>query len=199
MTLMDTRRRTPAPPAAGPVLPAGPEELDVLFRSVFRRHASGVAVITARDPAGRPRGFTATSLVSVCAEPPTLSFAISAGASSWPAIATAGHVGVHLLEEGQSVLAAVFARSGADRFAAADWAPGPYGVPLLGGALARLVCRVAARIPAGDHRIVVAELLTGDLGPADRLPLLYHQGAFTALRPPTATPASVPAAPGQGS
>ncbi|MET9972722.1 flavin reductase family protein, partial [Streptomyces sp. NPDC006356] len=43
-----------------------------LLRSVFRRHAAGVAVITARGETG-PVGFTATSLSSVSAEPPMLS------------------------------------------------------------------------------------------------------------------------------
>lgn len=39
-----------------------------LLRSVFRRHAAGVAVITAQDATG-PVGFTATSLSSVSADP----------------------------------------------------------------------------------------------------------------------------------
>ncbi|MFE0134086.1 flavin reductase family protein, partial [Streptomyces sp. NPDC059037] len=71
-----------------------------LLRSVFRQHAAGVAVITAQGPAG-PVGFTATSLVSVSAEPPMLSFGIGTGASSWPAISEAEHVGVHILGEHQ--------------------------------------------------------------------------------------------------
>ncbi|KOU19686.1 flavin reductase [Streptomyces sp. WM6372] len=172
MTVMET------PPTARPAL-------DTLLRSVFRQHAAGVAVITARGADGRPHGFTATSLISVSADPPALAFAISDGASSWPAVAAAEHVAVHLLGEDQAALAAVFARSGADRFAAADWSTGPRGTPVLSGVLAWLVCRVTARVPAGDHRIVVAELVTGDPGPADRLPLLYRAGAFTALRPTT--------------
>ncbi|MBW8821649.1 MAG: flavin reductase, partial [Streptomyces sp.] len=52
-----------------------------LLRSVFRQHAAGVAVITASGDAG-PVGFTATSLASVSAEPPMLSFGIGTGASS---------------------------------------------------------------------------------------------------------------------
>ncbi|EYT78830.1 flavin reductase [Streptomyces sp. Tu 6176] len=152
-----------------------------LLRSVFRRHAAGVAVITARGDHG-PVGFTATSLTSVSAEPPLLSFGIGTGASSWPALSRTGHLGVHLLGEHQEELAATFARSGADRFAApTSWHDGPEGVPLLDGVLARLVCRVVARVPAGDHRIVVAELVLGDhTGPGR--PLLYHQGRFNALR-----------------
>ncbi|MEU8585967.1 flavin reductase family protein [Streptomyces sp. NPDC048664] len=164
---------------APPLAPSG------LLRSVFRRHAAGVAVITAPGGGG-PVGFTATSLTSVSAEPALVSFGIGTGASSWPAVSEAGHVGVHILGEHQEALAAVFATSGADRFAAPTaWRDGPEGVPVLDGVLAWLVCRVVARVPAGDHRIVIAEVAHGDLGgdPAgDGRPLLYHQGRFNALR-----------------
>ena len=152
-----------------------------LLRSVFRRHAAGVAVITARGDAG-PVGFTATSLTSVSAEPPMLSFGIGTGASSWPAVSEAGHVGVHILGDHQRELAATFARSGADRFGApTSWREGPEGVPVLDDVLAWLVCRVVARVPAGDHRIVLAEVVLGDPAGVGR-PLLYHQGRFAALR-----------------
>ncbi|MEV7194174.1 flavin reductase family protein [Streptomyces sp. NPDC093510] len=155
-----------------------------LLRSVFRQHAAGVAVITASDGSrgSRPVGFTATSLVSVSAEPPMLSFGIGLGSSSWPAVSEAAHVGVHILGEHQQELAATFARSGADRFAAPTaWREGPEGVPVLDGALAWLVCRIVARVPAGDHRIVIAEAVVGDRAEEGR-PLLYHQGRFNALR-----------------
>ncbi|MEW2581589.1 flavin reductase family protein [Streptomyces syringium] len=151
-----------------------------LLRSVFRRHAAGVAVITAPGP--RPVGFTATSLTSVAAEPPVVSFGIGTGSSSWPVVAEAEHVGVHILGEHQRELAGTFARSGADRFAPPTrWRTGPEGVPLLDGVLAWLVCRVVARVPAGDHRIVLAEAVVGDPAGAGR-PLLYHQGRFNGLR-----------------
>ncbi|MGW3417293.1 flavin reductase family protein [Streptomyces phaeochromogenes] len=152
-----------------------------LLRSVFRRHAAGVAVITANGDEG-PVGFTATSLTSVSAEPPMVSFGVGTGASSWPAIAERDHVGVHILGEHQRELAATFARSGADRFGAPTaWQEGPEGVPVLDDVLAWLVCRVVARVPAGDHRIVLAEVVLGDPAGAGR-PLLYHQGDFKALR-----------------
>ncbi|GHF04129.1 MULTISPECIES: flavin reductase family protein [Streptomyces] len=151
-----------------------------LLRSVFRRHAAGVAVITAHGP--RPAGFTATSLTSVAAEPPLVSFGVGTGSSSWPVIADAEHVGVHILGEHQSELAATFARSGADRFAPPTrWRSGPHGVPLLEGVLAWMVCRVVARVPAGDHRVVLAEAVAGD-PTGDGRPLLYHQGRFNGLR-----------------
>lgn len=156
--------------------PATPD----LLRSAFRRHAAGVAVITAQGE--RPVGFTATSLTSVSAEPPMISFGVGTSSSSWPVLAEAEHIGVHVLGEHQRDLAATFARSGADRFGAPTrWHPGPEGVPLLDGVLAWLVCRVVARVPAGDHRLVVAEVVAGDPDGAGR-PLLYHEGRFNALR-----------------
>ncbi|WP_225821579.1 flavin reductase family protein [Streptomyces naphthomycinicus] len=152
-----------------------------LLRNTFRRHAAGVAVITATGASG-PVGFTATSLTSVSAEPPLVSFGIGVGASSWPAIAEADHVGVHILGEHQDELAATFARSGADRFGAPTaWREGPEGVPVLDDVLAWLVCRIVGRVPAGDHRIVLAEVVLGDPSGAGR-PLLYHQGRFNGLR-----------------
>ncbi|GAA2303978.1 flavin reductase family protein [Streptomyces hawaiiensis] len=151
-----------------------------LLRSVFRRHAAGVAVITARGESG-PVGFTATSLASVSAEPPLLSFGVGTGASSWPALATADHVGVHILGEHQQELAATFSRSGADRFGPpTEWREGPEGVPVLDGVLAWLVGRIVARVPAGDHRLVIAEVVDGDPSGTGR-PLLYHQGRFQRL------------------
>ena len=47
--------------------PAGDQEA---FKRAFRRLAAGVAAVTALDPAGGPRGFTATSLASLAATPP---------------------------------------------------------------------------------------------------------------------------------
>ncbi|MGW6218313.1 flavin reductase family protein [Streptomyces olivaceus] len=166
---------------ATPDLAASRTAADALLRSVIRQHAAGVAVITARGDHG-PAGFTATSLASVSAAPPLLSFGIGTGSSSWPAVSASEYVGVHLLGDHQEELATTFARSGADRFAAPTaWREGPHGVPVLDGVLAWLVCRVVGRVPAGDHRIVLAQLLVGDCAGMGS-PLLYHQGRYNGLR-----------------
>ncbi|MFE2139919.1 flavin reductase family protein, partial [Streptomyces sp. NPDC059466] len=78
--------------------------------------------------------------------------------------------------------APTIARCGADRFGAPPrWRAGPERVPVLDDVLAWLVCRIVARVPAGDHRIVLAEVVLGDPSGAGR-PLLYHQGRFNGLR-----------------
>jgi flavin reductase (DIM6/NTAB) family NADH-FMN oxidoreductase RutF len=173
-------------PALAPAAAAGEAAGPELLRSVFRRHAAGVAVITAAGRDLRPVGFTATSLNSVAAQPPLISFGVGTGSSSWPALADTEHLGVHILGEHQEALAATFARSGADRFGAPTrWRTGPEGVPLLDGVLAWMVCRVVARVPAGDHRVVLAQAVAGNPSAdpdGQGRPLLYHQGRFNALR-----------------
>jgi flavin reductase (DIM6/NTAB) family NADH-FMN oxidoreductase RutF len=162
--------------APGRVAPIDPDALRVLLR----RQASTVAVVTA---AGEPPvGFTATSFTSVSLRPPLVSFCLDRSSSSWPTVASAEHVAVHLLGEGQRVVARTFATSGIDRFVTHPrWRVGPFGVPLLDGPIAWLLCRVTQRVLAGDHAIVLAEPLSADQGDGD--PLLYHMGRYVALRP----------------
>ncbi|WP_238015475.1 flavin reductase family protein [Dactylosporangium sp. AC04546] len=143
------------------------------FRSLLRRHAAGVVVVTAPGPAG----FTATSFTSVSLEPPLVSFCLDRRSSSWPAVERAGHVAVHVLAEAQEHVARRFETSGVDRFAAPlRWRAGAHDVPVLDDALAVLVCRVAERVHAGDHAIVLAEPVHGEH--RDGQPLLYHDGRY---------------------
>ncbi|MEV4825168.1 flavin reductase family protein [Micromonospora sp. NPDC049275] len=152
------------------------------FRALLRRQAASVTVITAAgDP---PVGFTATSFTSVSLRPPLVSFCLARSSSSWPTVAGAEHVAVHLLGAEQREVARTFATSGIDRFAAhSGWRPGPYGVPLLDQPVAWLLCRVTERVLAGDHAIVLAEPVTS--GHGDGAPLLYHMGRYAALQPST--------------
>ncbi len=148
-----------------------------LFRALLRRHAAGVVVVTAADH--RPAGFTATSFTSVSLNPPLVSFCLNRTASSWPVVSTASHVGVHVLNEAHEGLARTFATSGIDRFAPPTrWRPGPFGVPVLEGAAAVLICRVADRVHAGDHAIVLAEPVDGQYHDHERAPLVYHMGRY---------------------
>ncbi|WP_230858174.1 flavin reductase family protein [Actinoplanes aureus] len=153
-----------------------------LFRNLLRRHAAAVVVITA--PGETPAGFTATSFTSVSLDPPLVSFCLAHTASAWPAVSATDVVAVHVLTEEQEHVARTFSTRGIDRFAAhGDWEQGPGGVPLLGGVLARLVCRVVRRVEAGDHTIVLASPVTGTVHD-DRAatPLVYHDGTYTNLR-----------------
>jgi flavin reductase (DIM6/NTAB) family NADH-FMN oxidoreductase RutF len=149
-----------------------------LFRALLRRHAAAVVVITA--PGSPPAGFTATSFTSVSLDPPLVSFCLAHSASAWPAVQTAELIAVHVLTQEQEQVARTFSTRGIDRFAAhGAWQPGPGGVPLLDGVLARMVCRVFQRVEAGDHTIVLAAPEIGEHhADASVAPLVYHDGRY---------------------
>ncbi len=155
---------------------AGPDDL----RRAFRRHAAGVAVVTARGPLG-PVGLTATSLASLSADPPLLTFNVSGTSPTGSLLARAEHVGVHLLTHEQADLAERFARRHEDRFAPPTrWEPGLHGVPILAGVRAWMLAAVEHRFHVAGQVVLVGRVLrtaTGDVGP----PLLYHDGRFRRL------------------
>jgi len=149
-------------------------EADAAFRAAMSRWASGVAVVTTRDAAGRCHGFTATSFTSVSLDPPMVLVCLDRAASCAEAFAVATTYAVHILHGGQEALARRFARKGDDKFEGLPVRM--FGAPVLPDALAMLECRVSDRFAAGDHTILLglvrrAESFGGT-------PLLYHDRAF---------------------
>lgn len=151
------------------------------YRAAFRRHATGVVVITA-DAGTGPVGFTATSLTSASLDPPLLSFGLARTASSWPALAAAESVLVHFLAADQQQIAQRFATSGIDRFAAPTrWSRLPTGEPVLDDAPGYLRALIDRRLPVGDHHLIVARVV-GAAAIRDHQPLVYHSGGYSTTR-----------------
>ncbi len=157
-----------------------------LFRKAFRRHAAGVAVITAEGENG-PVGLTATSVISVSAEPPVLAFSLSAGSSSTPHIKAAKSLVVHLLQAEQLQIARLCSTRGADRFSdQSKWKRLPSGEPVfvdapvwIRGTIvgemnihgSTLVAMRASEIHAADH----------EWAEGHARPLIYHDQSWHAL------------------
>jgi flavin reductase (DIM6/NTAB) family NADH-FMN oxidoreductase RutF len=151
-----------------------------IFRQAFRRHPAGVAVVT--TDAGRgAAGVTVTSLASLSAEPPLLSFSIMATASVWPHLRDAETAVVHLLGAEHTELARTFATSGIDRFGGATrWHRLPTGEPVLDEAAAWLRISIEHRHPAGGSHLIIGRVEEAELA-AEGAPLLYHAGKFHVL------------------
>ncbi|TAM69065.1 MAG: flavin reductase [Microbacteriaceae bacterium] len=168
-----------SPSSASSSLPTGSGDLSA-FKQVFRRHAAGVAIVTALRPDDTPVGFTATSLASLSALPPLASFNMARAASAWPAIAATDFVIIHMLGVRNREVAELMAGDNSIRFAGDHWAPGPHGIPLIRDVTGWMLGHVIERIPVHDNAVVVAEIIDGGLGNDDEA-LLYHQRTF--LRP----------------
>ncbi|MBS1888239.1 MAG: 3,4-dihydroxy-2-butanone-4-phosphate synthase [Actinobacteria bacterium] len=132
------RRRAAAPAAAARATEAGR-----LMREVVGDFATGVSIVTARDPAGAPVGTTADAISSVSLDPPLLLACLARTSETLAAIRAAGRFAVNVLAAEQ--------RHHSDRF----FEDHELGVPVLPGALATVACEVEAIHPAGDHEIVI--------------------------------------------
>ncbi|MGY5766461.1 flavin reductase family protein [Brachybacterium sp. DNPG3] len=167
--------------AAAPSSPASPREgaLDrESFAGLFRRHPAGVAVITLNDGV-RPLGFTATSVISVSAQPAVLAFSINDSSSSWPALSRARTVTINLLAEDQRQISTVFATSGIDRFAQVDWHQLPTGEPVLYGTAGWISGRIIERVAAGSSHIVIVAADRAEI--SNEQPLVYRNRAYHQL------------------
>jgi len=137
-----------------------------LFFEAFRRHSSGVAIVTLHKSSGEPTGFTATSVTSLSAVPPRATFNMSQFASSYPAIRNGSHLLIHFLTVEHAALAEQFSGDASSRFSGIELLDGPEGLPLLPGVTAYIVGKIVARHETGDAATVVVEIVGGGLGSA---------------------------------
>jgi len=165
-----------ADPARGPIESATPVDL-AAFKQAFRRHAAGVAIITALDASGNPVGFTATSLASLAAVPPLATFNMARSASSWPAIAETDRVVIHMLGVRNRGVAQKLSGDQSQRFEGDHWSPGPHGLPVIKDVTSWMVGRIVERFPVHNNAVLVVQIEEGGLGEDDR-PLLYHERQY---------------------
>lgn len=147
------------------------------LRDALGRFATGVTVVTTMTSRG-PLGITANSFASVSLDPALVLWSPARRSQRFPAFEAAEHFAIHVLSADQRALAERFARAG-NAFAGLDLAGGIGDAPLLRGCAARFECRHAAGHDAGDHLIVVGEVLRIEAN--DRPPLIYHRGGYAAI------------------
>jgi 3-hydroxy-9,10-secoandrosta-1,3,5(10)-triene-9,17-dione monooxygenase reductase component len=145
------------------------------FRSVMGAFATGVAII-ATEWERELFGATINSLTSVSLEPCMLLFCTGEGSATGAAIRKRGLFSVNILGHHQSDLPARFTRRQTNRFDDLAVTFSTDGLPLLQGAAAQLCCRVAAIHKAGDHDIILGEVLSGEEAACN--PLVFHKGAY---------------------
>ena len=147
-----------------------------LFREVFGRFATGVAVVTSATP-GASGGMTANALCSLSLDPLLALVCFENNARTLPIVREAGRFGVNVLSTDQEEIAELFAsklpeseklEGVAHRFRE--------GVPIIEGALSWVVCTLRELIAGGDHTIAIGEVVAMGLGDGD--PLLWYAGRY---------------------
>lgn len=159
------------------------------FRELFGSFPAQVAIVTAVDADGQPRGFTCTATCAVSATPPLLLVCVDEASQTLPAILSSRSFVVNLLSGTGEAASRVFAGKDPDKFDHVRWRPSDVagGAPILTDvALAYAECQLVQDRPAGDHRIVVGRIEGSAVFP--RTPLLYGRGDYTSPSLPTRAP-----------
>jgi 3-hydroxy-9,10-secoandrosta-1,3,5(10)-triene-9,17-dione monooxygenase reductase component len=149
-----------------------------LFREVFGRFATGVAVVTSAGRAGAG-GMTANALCSLSLDPLLVLVCFENGARTLPIVREAGRFALNLLSSSQEHLAGVFA----SKVPEAEKLEGvehriERGVPIIADSLAWTVCELRELIAGGDHTIAIGEVVALALGSGE--PLLWYSGRYHA-------------------
>jgi flavin reductase (DIM6/NTAB) family NADH-FMN oxidoreductase RutF len=143
-------------PKGGAVMSNAPLEL-------FRRLTNGLYVVGVAHGDQR-NAFTAAWITQVSFDPLLLVLSINPTHASYPILTAAGVFSVSILRRGQLELARHFGtQSGraVDKLAGQRWQPALAGAPVLLDAGAYLECRVISRHAAGDHQLVLAQVVGG--------------------------------------
>jgi 3-hydroxy-9,10-secoandrosta-1,3,5(10)-triene-9,17-dione monooxygenase reductase component len=154
------------------------------FRQVLGHFCTGVTIITAIEE-GKPVGFSCQSFAALSLEPPLVQFCPARTSTTWPRIERAQFFCANILSARQRDLANLFGRSNPDRFTDVGWAPNTAGSPVVDGVLTWVGCKVQTVHPAGDHFIVIGQVLElGDCRPGR--PLLFYRGRYGTSAVPAA-------------
>jgi flavin reductase (DIM6/NTAB) family NADH-FMN oxidoreductase RutF len=153
------------------------------FRQAMGRFATGVTVVTARDPAGAPIGVTVNSFSSLSLDPPLVLFCLDRLATSFADFAHARHFAVNVLGEGQRAVSEAFANRRDDIWDGLAYHRWTSGSPILAGCLANIECARDRAHDGGDHVILVGRVLRVACAEAD-LPLIYYRGRYRRLDGP---------------
>ncbi len=119
-------------------------------------------VTVAAEVGGRPEGIVASTFtVGVSLEPPLVTFAVQHTSSTWPKLRDhAGHLGVSVIGRDQLGLCRQIAsKDRENRFAGVGYAVDGDGALVLDEVPMWLKTRIHAQFTAGDHDVVVLEIL----------------------------------------
>jgi len=144
---------------------------------LFRCLTNGVYVVTAGHADTRD-GFTAAWVTQVSFEPLLVALSVNPGNATWTLIDHSGRFAINVLASGQLEAARHFGlQSGRerDKLAGISTLAVAAGAVVLADAVAWLDCRVQQRVPAGDHVVVIAQVVGGDLMHPDAAPLRYAE------------------------
>lgn len=152
------------------------------LKAAMRRFPQGVTVVTIQSN-GQPLGITVASFTSISLTPPLILVSIAKGTFYHDPIVTSNSFAVNILASDQADISERFAGKvpqGEDRFHSVKSRIGASGSPLMENALSWIECCNWKTIDAGDHTIILGEVIDCSIG-KEAAPLLYFNRQYATI------------------
>jgi flavin reductase (DIM6/NTAB) family NADH-FMN oxidoreductase RutF len=143
------------------------------LNELVKQITHGVYVIGVSDGEHR-NAFTASWVMQVSFDPLLLAFSINPQHHSYRLLRAAGVCAISVLKQGQTELAAHFARSDINKMSGYEWQQDKTGAPILTKSSAYFDCKVKHYLDAGDHKIVVCQVVNAGYLQQGQ-PMLYSE------------------------
>jgi flavin reductase (DIM6/NTAB) family NADH-FMN oxidoreductase RutF len=155
------------------------EDIRSGLKQAMRVYPQGVTVLTAQSPDG-PKGLTVSSFSSVSLNPPLVLFCIAKTSALHDFFRSSKHFAVNFLADDQKSVSDRFAgrTTAHDRFEGVKFAKGQTGSPIISGVRAVIECKSWQAYDAGDHSIIVGEVVAASALGSKR-PLVYFSQQYT--------------------
>jgi flavin reductase (DIM6/NTAB) family NADH-FMN oxidoreductase RutF len=152
-----------------------------LLRQAFGCFPSGVTAFCGLLD-GVAEGMAASSFTSVSLDPALVSVCVANTSTTWPKLAKLDRLGLSVLAGDHAPIARALASKTGDRFDGVDWTATDSGAVFVHGATLWLECAPFKRVAAGDHEIVVLQIVALAIYP-DVAPMVFHRSNFHELAP----------------
>jgi flavin reductase (DIM6/NTAB) family NADH-FMN oxidoreductase RutF len=150
-------------------------------KTVLRQLSYGLYVVTVAAD-GEEHGMTANWVTQAAFEPPMVAVAVENISRTIEMIRDAHHFALSVLHEGQRELAGRLGRASGqapEKLKGIRTKPAPVtGTPVLAECVGWLECRVISTLPAGDHTIVLGEIIGAGVEDGEAKPLTLQGAGF---------------------
>ena len=146
------------------------------LKDAFGRFATGIAIAACRNGKGGYTALTVNSFTSVSLEPPAVLWCLENRASAYPDFMAADSYAISVLRADQQDMSERFARFQPKEIDKSEVDIWDTGAPVLKDRLAGFDCKISARHKAGDHVILLGEVVKFDSGTG--APLIYFASNY---------------------
>lgn len=152
------------------------------FKAAMRALPAGISAVTTGS-GDAMAGMIVSSLTSVSADPPMVSFFAHQSSSLWEPLRASGRFVANVLGEQHRAIIDTFVRApqGPARFATGDWTTSAHQLPVLANAVASMECDIVCTQALGTHQLIVGKIRKTSCSAAN--PVVHFNAATHSLSP----------------